>query len=209
MVGEIMKTYKYKNYQEYQDCQIAANKKKAQNVWAKEKNIKAISKYLIKHCKFPDYGLGLCHGTRQGWEQVWFMKYLGYLVSYVIGTEIGEITGLHTIRWDFNIERKEWVGKFDFVYSNSFDHAFDPEETLSIWARQLKPGGLIILEYDRRQEHTGEISKSVNKTDPVSIKFDELIKLVPRWIKGAKVIDILNMPVVTQEWRKAMVIEVK
>ena len=36
----------------------------------------------------------------------------------------------------------------------------------------------IILEYDRRQEHTGEISKGINKTDPVSIKFDELITLI-------------------------------
>ena len=98
--------------------------------------------------------------------------------------------------------------RIDFIYSNSFDHAYNPEKTFNVWADQLKLGGVIILEYDRRQEHTGEISRGVNKTDPVSLKFDELIKLVPKWRKNAKVIEILDMPVVTQEWRKAVVIEV-
>ncbi len=197
-----MKKYNYKNYEEYVNCQVAANKKKHQNIWAKEKNIKAIAKYLKpKHPVF-----GLCHGVRQGLEQKWFIKYLPN--CFTIGTEIGEPTGLNTYRWDFNQTRWRWMKKFDFIYSNSFDHAFDPEKTINVWAKQLKSNGLIILEYDRRQEHTGEISKKVNKTDPVSIRFDELIEAIPSWVKGAEVIDILSMPVVTQEWRKAMVIEV-
>lgn len=200
--GINMKKYKYKNYEEYVKCQVAANKKKSQNVWAKEKNIKAIAKYLKS--RKPEFGL--CHGVRQGFEIDWFRKYLPLCATW--GSEIGDIIHPYTFKWDFNQPNEDWWGKFDFIYSNSFDHAYDPEVTLNIWAAQLKPKGLIILEYDRRQEHTGEISRKVNKTDPVSIRFNELIELVPKWIKGAKIKDILNMPVVTQEWRKALVIEV-
>lgn len=198
-----MELYKYKNYAEYIKSQKAANKKKAGNIWAKEENIKYIAEYL-NHIK-PK--LGLCHGVRQGLEIKWFHKYLINTCG-IIGTELGEIKLPNIVQWDFNQRNEHWIGKFDFIYSNSFDHAFQPELTIQIWAEQLQPNGLIILEYDRRQEHTGEISKSVNKTDPVSIRFSELKELIPQWVKGAKIIKILNMPVVTQEWRKAMVVQI-
>jgi hypothetical protein len=197
-----MKLYKYKNYAEYVKCQKAAYNKKINNVWAKEENIKAISEYL----KSRNHQIGLCHGVRQGHEVLWFRK---YLECDVVGTDIGGRKEGLTIQHDFNQVAKAFLNMFDFIYSNSFDHAYDPEETFNIWCSQLKSGGLIILEYDRRQEHTGEISKGVNKTDPVSITFYELMSFIPIWNIKAKVIDVLEMPVVTQEWRKAMVIEVK
>lgn len=197
-----MKIYQYKNYKDYIDSQVAANLKKQKNVWAKEENIKFLADYLKP--RRPKQGL--CHGVRQGLEQLWFSQYLQG--CKVFGTEIGDVMGKDTIKWDFNIQNPDWIGQFDFIYSNSFDHAFKPENTLQTWADQLVSGGLLILEYDRRQEHTGEISKSVNKTDPVSLRFDELIESVSKWVYKALVIDILKMPVVTFEWRKAVVIEV-
>jgi SAM-dependent methyltransferase len=198
-----VKLYKYKNYSEYVKCQRAACKKKFKNVWAQEENIKAIAEYLNSFSPKK----GLCHGTRQGWEQKWFMKYLPFCI--VIGSEIGRTDDLNTIQWDFNIQNPDWIGKFDFIYSNSFDHAFNPELTFNIWCEQLKPNGLIILEYDRRQEHTGEISKGPNKVDPVSITVRELYDKIRDWNPNATIIDILDMPVVTQEWRKAIIIQVR
>jgi hypothetical protein len=195
-----MKIYKYKNYAEYKNSQIAANKRKKNNLWAKEENIKAISNYISK---IRILEKGLCHGVRQGWELGWFEK---YLQCEIYGTEIGEIISPNTIQWDFNKENANFINKFDFIYSNSFDHAFNPENTAKIWKDQLKDKGLLILEYDRRQEHTGEISKSVNKTDPVSLRFNELQILIPQWT-GMKLLKILNMPIVTQEWRKAVIFE--
>jgi SAM-dependent methyltransferase len=193
-----MKIYKYKNYQEYKDCQKAAYQRKFKNVWAVEENIKIIAEYL----KPFDIQKGLCHGVRQGHEMEWFKKYLPELE--ITGSDIGGSFKKDIVQWDFNIDRPEWLRAFDFIYSNSFDHAYSPKNTLQVWARQLKSGGFIILEYDRRQEHTGEISKGINKTDPVSIKFDELITLIPKWIK-IKSIKILNMPITTFEWRKALI----
>ena len=206
MVCKIMKVYKYKNYAEYKKCQIAANTKKSKNIWAKEENIKAIAGYIKQHKS--DKIHGICHGVRQGHEVIWFYKYLRSLDCEIIGTEIGNINHPLIFQWDFNVENPLWNDKFDFVYSNSFDHAFMPEMTIQVWAKQLKSDGLIILEYDRRQEHTGEISKKINKTDPVSIRFNELQRLIPEWIPGSRIIKIMDMPVITQEWRKAIIINV-
>ena len=197
-----MKIYKYRNYDEYVNCQIHANQRKKNNVWAVEENIKFLAEYL----KFIMPVMGLCHGVRQGYEQKWFMKYLPDCT--VFGTEIGDASAENTVKWDFNDYNKEWVNKFDFIYSNSFDHAFDPEKTLNVWATQVKSGGLIMLEYDKRQEHTGEISRPANKTDSVSITVDELVEIIPKWIKNAEVIEVLDMPVVKKVFQKTVIVRI-
>lgn len=197
-----MKIHKYKDYNEYVQCQKKANERKFDKCWCVEKNIEAISEYLKS--KIENIENGICHGVRQGHEVLWFNKFLNCVV---IGTDIGKAEKEYVIQHDFNKQKKEWIGKFDFVYSNSFDHAFNPEKTFNIWFDQLKTGGFVILEYDRRQEHTGEISMSVNKTDPVSIRFKELEKLINKWNNDAVVWDVLEMPIITQQWRKAMIIK--
>lgn len=200
-----MKIHKYKGgYSEYVKSQKTANAKKSSNVWAVEENIKFLCGYL--HGKIKPK-TGICHGTRGGHEQKWFNEWLP--TCKTVGTEIGDASAPNTIQWDFNKVHPAWLDKFDFIYSNSFDHAYNPKLTLStVWANQLHKGGLIILEYDRRQEHTGEISMPVNKDDPVSITVGELIDLIPKWSSSMRVIDVLDMPVVTQEWRKSVVIKV-
>jgi len=197
-----MKTYKYKNYEEYKKCQKSAYKKKFKNVWAKEENIKTIAE-ILKEINPKD---GICHGVRQGWEVVWFKKYLPD--CFIMGTDIGKPFKDFICQIDFNTDQKNWHGRFDFLYSNSFDHAYNPGQTFCNWVKQVKPGGYIILEYDRRQEHTGEISKAVNKTDPVSITVRELVDRVGKWSRRVKNVEIVDLPVVTQQWRKAIFIEV-
>lgn len=200
-----MKIYKYENYNEYVKCQKQANERKKNNVWVVEENIKFLAEYLKP--LLPIFGL--CHGVRQGHEVDWFAKYLPD--CNVFGTEIGEVRKQNIVQWDFNKYNTAWAGKFDFIYSNSFDHAFDPIVTLNVWAGQLIASGLIFLEYDKRQEHTGEISKSVNKTDPVSITVDELVEKIPEWINSrpAEVLTVLNMPIIKKEFQKTVVIKVK
>jgi hypothetical protein len=199
-----MKIYRYENYNEYVKCQKQANERKKNNVWVVEENIKFLSEYLKP--LLPIFGL--CHGVRQGHEVDWFSKYLPD--CNIFGTEIGEVRKQNIVQWDFNYYNPAWAGKFDFIYSNSFDHAYDPIVTLNVWAGQLKSGGLIFLEYDKRQEHTGEISKSVNKTDPVSITVDELVNKIPEWIntRTAEVLVVLDMPIIKKEFQKTVVIQI-
>ena len=192
-----MKVYKYKDYKEYVKSQREANVKKGSNVWAVEENIKFLSEYLGNPLQ------GMCHGVRQGYEVLWFKKYLPN--CEVHGSEIGEVKPVYVTQWDFNKVNPVWLNKFDFIYSNSFDHAFDPISTLNVWFDQIKTGGCILLEYDKRQEHTGEISKKCNKVDPVSITVDELVSKIPVWIKGCTV-EVLDMPVIKIEFQKTIVI---
>ena len=198
-----MKIYKYKSYEEYEYSQKKANQKKAEKTWAVEENIKHISEILEQEKPV----MGLCHGVRGGNEILFFRKYLKN--CKIFGTEIGEVRNKYTTQWDFNTINPEWIKKFDFIYSNSYDHAFNPAETLQVWADQVKPGGYIILEYDKRSEHTGEISKPVNKVDPVSLTKDELIKFVPEWVKNANVEKVVDMPVVKKHYQYAVFIKIK
>ena len=198
-----MKVHKYSNYNEYVRCQVAGNTAKKHRVWAVEENIAAICDYL----RPLEPATGICHGTRGGYEQSWFMKYLTDCA--VLGTEIGDASAPHTIKMDFNDEHESMIGTADFIYSNSYDHAFDPRHTINVWARQLRPGGCIILEWDKRNEHTGQVGLPVNKLDCVSMTFDELCEKIPQWVGAIVKVDILDMPVVTNGFRKAVIFRTK
>lgn len=197
-----MKKYEYINYAHYKECQIAGYEKKKDRCWAKKENIECIAEFLKPYKPLQ----GLCHGTRGGFEQKWFFEFLGIPV---LGTEIGKSTAANTIRMDFNKVELKLIEFADFIYSNSFDHAYDPESTIRIWASQVKPGGHIILEWDKRNEHTGEVSKPVNKTDPISMTIKELETKLPEFCNKLTHIVTLDMPVVTFVYRKAVIFEVK
>jgi hypothetical protein len=70
-----------------------------------------------------------------------------------VGTEISDTATQFpmTVQHDFTIPKEEWLGKFDIVYSNSFDHTINPEKTINTWANQLSPTGTLYLEYSEEQ----------------------------------------------------------
>lgn len=149
-----MKRYPYESYRQYVRAQLDGYARKSDRVWTQRKHIKAIAGLL------GPVRSGLCHGVRTGKEVSWFRKYTG---AEVIGTEIAESKNARIIRWDFNVPRKEWFERFDFVYSNSFDHAFDFPATLQVWVDQLAPGGRLALEH-------GQNHQKLSVTDPTAIK---------------------------------------
>ena len=51
-----------------------------------------------------------------------------------------------TVQHDFHEQKKEWVDHFDILYSNSFDHSYDPWKCIKTWGDQLKQGGWAFLE---------------------------------------------------------------
>jgi len=136
--------YEYENYEEYKQTQIEGNIKKINNVWATEDNIELLSKYIKENV--PTVSFGLCHGTRRGVEQSLFRKYLGI---EVLGTEISPTAEdfPYTIEWDFHEVKDEWQDNVDFIYSNSFDHSYNPERCLDAWMSCIKKDGICILEW--------------------------------------------------------------
>ncbi|MGZ9096682.1 MAG: hypothetical protein ACXW30_00100 [Micavibrio sp.] len=178
------------DYDRYRKIQEEGNKRKIENVWVLEDNIKFLSEYLENH--LDNIHSGLCHGTRRGKEQEWFKKYLGGDVK-VIGTEISETATQFpdTIQWDFHEVKPEWVNNIDFIYSNSFDHSYDPEKCLNAWMSCLRKGGVCVL------EHTDAHSaKGANELDPFGAHLMQMPYLITKWAKGKySVREILAAPV--------------
>ena len=77
-----------------------------------------------------------------------------------------------TVQWDYAEQKDEWVNKFDIVYSNSFDHSFDPQKTIDTWREQLNGNGRIYLEYS---EHD---SIPNHPSDCVDAKLSEVKELI-------------------------------
>jgi hypothetical protein len=178
------------DYERYRQIQNAGNKEKIGQVWATEENIAFLSEYINKH--LGPVKFGLCHGTRQGKEQAWFKK---YLKCDVVGTEISDTAVQYpdTIQWDFHEVKAEWLGACDFIYSNSFDHSYDPEKCLKAWMSCVRPGGSCIIEQSDADELATEL-------DPFGADFAILPYLVLTWGKGEFYVrEILEAPTKVDE----------
>lgn len=130
----------------YRALQTAANKMKIDSQWVPEDHIALLSRYMLDRGALPV--TGICHGTRRGNERMWFRAHLGPQAQ-VFGTEISDTATAFpfTIQWDFHEVDPAWLGAMDFVYSNSWDHAHDPERAFAGWARCLTPGGFLLLDH--------------------------------------------------------------
>lgn len=200
-----LQLYKYENdgkfdYSSYKATQVEGNKRKIHNVWAKEENIKFISDYLREQIK--DIEFGLCHGTRRGLEQKWFKKYLR---CYVLGTEISDTAAQFedTIEWDFHNVKDSWINSVDFIYSNSFDHSYDPESCINAWADCLKKGGIAVIEHSSGHEKATAL-------DPFGAKIQIMPYLLAKWLDGkCGIVGILDAPVMRnrQSYQQFLIIQ--
>lgn len=153
-----------KDYRRYLDVQREGYEKKKTLIWTNEQNIKFLADIIIDNGNTK----GICHGVRTGAEVKWFSRHLG---ADIIGTEIGEPTQPYIMQWDMNKPRKEWVGKFGFVFTNSHDHVYDPYSTFAVWIDQLAPGGLLILEHSPNHEVSTDL-------DPFGAKPIEITQIL-------------------------------
>ena len=171
----LFKIYKYKNYNEYKDTQIFFNKQKINKVWADENTLKIISNFLKENIKSEKIK-GLCHGSRNGFEQKCFINEIPN--AEVIGTDISETANDYdnSIVHDFHDEKKEWIENFDFVYSNSLDQSYDPKKALNTWINQIKKDRYVIIEHS---DQHGVISSG--KMDPFGVEANFFPYLLTEW----------------------------
>jgi len=160
-----MKLYEYKDHNDYVNEQTRANVSKLHKVWVSKQTI-IIIKSLVNYAANI-----MCHGTRNGAEQKYFKE--EYPQADIIGTEISytATTFPMTLQHDFHDDKEEWFDKFDIVYSNSFDHSYDPIKSLGAWKKQINDEGRIFIEL-----MTGDDQKS-KSTDPLEITEDEFAGL--------------------------------
>ena len=186
----------YGSYEEYKDTQVFHNKRKIDNIWADSDTLGKIATEI--QCNFSNDGIlsGLCHGTRNGFEQEYFNKNLN---AEVIGTDISDTASNfeNTVEWDFHDKRDDWVDKFDFIYTNSLDQSWNPKLALTTWLDQVHNNGIVFIEHTERHGPVGTSSM-----DPFGVKPRVMPYVLTKWFGNKISIKIikskkpnLNIPV--------------
>lgn len=177
------------DYERYREIQIAGNKQKRDLVWVIQENVEFLSRHIRERLdREPRFGI--CHGTRRGLEQQWFSENLG---CEVIGTEISDTATQYprTIHWDFHDVKPEWLDAADFIYSNSFDHTYDPQKCLDAWVSCVRRGGLCIIEHSSDHSFSG-----ASELDPFGADIVQMPYLIATWGQGRYAVrEILRAPV--------------
>ena len=156
--------HEYESYEQYRELQTHHNKRKIDQVWADEATLTTLCEELRREIPDKEHLTGICHGTRNGFEQRFISTHAGH---DVIGTEISDTASQFesTVQWDFHDVAEEWVSKFDFVYSNSLDHAWNPRLALETWLGQLNGTGVLALEYTNAHDPA-----NASEMDPFGVR---------------------------------------
>lgn len=159
------------DYEAYRTIQDIGNREKLDRQYVPEAQIRHLAALLKS--RLGTVERGLCHGVRSGKEQAWFAAALGD--AQVLGTDIADSAEQfpNTRQWDFHDRNPEWSGQMDFVYSNSWDHAYDFEKALAAWADSLRPGGLLLLDWT-----TSHTMRGVSALDPFGAELEALHKIL-------------------------------
>ena len=147
--------------------------------WCSEETISIITSYLVSKYGEEEFK-GICHGTRVGKEVEWFNRHLP-TGSYVFGTDIEPSATKYsdTIEHDFHEVKEEWLNSFDFVYSNSHDHAKDPKKAIGNWLQTLNDNGFLFLEHSRSHG-----KKFQDDADCWGVETEVLPFLFLQWFRG-------------------------
>ena len=200
-VEDDMVLYQYPDYETYREIQTAGNKAKLRMQFVCESHVSLLSERLA--ALVDEVHFGICHGTRRGLEQAWFRRHLPGEPD-VIGTEISDTATRfpHTVEWDFHETNPDWSGRADFVYSNSWDHAFDPVKAFAAWIDSLRPGGVMLLDHTR-----GQKPDSANALDPFGITFERLnAMLTADFADRGTLLDPIDTRKINREYRARVVV---
>lgn len=172
--GDGLAFHEFPDYETYRAVQDAGNKTKIKKQFVKESHIQRLAEHLNARDKDVDFGL--CHGTRRGNEQNWFRKHLNGTPN-VIGTEISDTASQfpHTVQWDFHETNPEWQDRADFVYTNSWDHAYAPAKAMRAWVGSLRPGGVMLLDHT-----SGHEPQNASALDPFGATYEALLSFLQR-----------------------------
>ena len=171
-----MKLYKFEDYEHYKKEQVKANVRKLDWTWIQEDTINKIKNFK------PNANKILCHGVRNAKELEFFSK--RYVGSEIIGTEISHTAKQfkNVVEWDFHEVNEQWKNNFDIVYSNSWDHSYDPIKSLKAWGGQLSQDGLMFVEHGcDAQDNKSRAS------DPLEIEHNEIVEMINN--AGLKLLD--------------------
>jgi len=151
-----MKFITFKSYNDYVDAQSICSIAKQNNIWA-HKDVLTFVAHKVRYINSSS-PFGICHGVRNGFEVKFLRIALADVGAKIIGTEISDVAkkSPFTIQWDFHETKPEWIGAVDFIYSNSFDHSYDPNKCLAQWMSCITPTGMCFLEWTQNHQNDGK-----------------------------------------------------
>lgn len=100
------------------------------DIWADENTLGLVCNRIQQEVGPAHDLFGICHGTRNGFEQSFLAERLN---SEVWATDISETATMFakSVQWDFHDPREEWEGRCDFIYTNSWDQSWKPRKAMS------------------------------------------------------------------------------
>lgn len=178
--------HQYESYEQYKSVQVFHNKRKLDRVWADEGTLRRVGERVVQEFGRGARVFGLCHGTRNGFEQNFLADTFGF---DVIGTDISETAAQfqRSVQWDFHDVRNDWVGQCDFVYTNSLDQSWKPKDAVTTWLGQLREGGLLFIEHTKWHGPEG-----AGEMDPFGVKPEYMPYVLSEWFGHAISIEIIQ-----------------
>lgn len=174
-------------YDNYKEIQIHRSGKKwgSKTFWDNIMYFKDTVAEAVRLSNFPESVC--CMGIRNGNEYMGFKQQIGFQKCAVFGVDIHpdvEKVGPNCYAYDFAKLPQDWEKKFDWVYSNSIDHAYNFEETLKEWHRVAKKYILLTMSNETNVEQSDVYSFSLEDVNKI---FDsKLFEVVKAWqIAGA------------------------
>lgn len=159
--------------------------------WVVQQDIILLGEHMKQVLNLPFRNrFALVHGCRHGKEQLWFREVLPEVE--VFGTEISPLANApFTIVMDFHEVKPEWLGRADFVYSNSLDHSYNATFAVQQWMKEVAKEGFLILEHTIWHTKTYQAPKQ--KIDIYGDTLEGYQKLI-RKAGNYEVADLLKSP---------------
>lgn len=179
-----MKQYEHLGYDEYREAQVEKNKKKFNRHFVKAEVIKWIARHAKSKIKEVD-GI-LCHGVRNGREMDLFAKYFD---CDIVGTDISETIWEvpRGVCWDFHDVNPIWNESYNVVYSNSFDHSYDPDKALSAWTDAMTTDrSALYLEWTDKGHGVNEVN-DLDAADCLQATLGEYVDLMKKYFRIVEV----------------------
>ena len=178
--------HEYSSYEEYRSVQVKHNKGKIDHIWADEETLDLLISRIEQLPPKKKKLFGLCHGARNGFEQNYIRSKIN---ADVIGTDISETSTQfqNSVHWDFHDKNEEWLGKCDFIYTNSLDQSWQPQEALKTWLGQLNLNGLLFIEHTEAHgpQNAGEM-------DPFGVKPHHVPFVLCNWFGHGISVEVIK-----------------
>ena len=155
---------------EYLDAQKKTSRRRSGNPCHIENEfVRAAEWWRERHADDPHRIM--CHGARSGGETDHWRSLFGD--SLVSGTDLHPPEGSGVQIHDFRLVVPQWINAFDIVYSNSLDHADDPQACLEVWVDQLRAGKYLMIQWTK-------CHRTIEGGDCFGAELHEYVMLVER-----------------------------